>query len=80
MPGGQINDPSSGNGTFLFHSSQQHPRLHLGPLKGFFDLTRCPSRAFDWPRALLSELQIYKEAVDNNVDKDFFGDQTWRCL
>ena len=32
--GGQINDPSSGI-TFLFRSSQQLPRLPLGPSKGF---------------------------------------------
>ena len=32
--GGQINDPSSGN-NILFRSSQQLPRLRLGPLKGF---------------------------------------------
>ena len=34
LPGGQINDPSLGN-TTLFRSSQQLPRLHPGPLKGF---------------------------------------------
>ena len=34
LPVGQINDPHRGN-TILFHSSQQLPRLRLGPSKGF---------------------------------------------
>ena len=34
LPGGQINDPSSGN-TILCSSYQQLPCLRLGPLKGF---------------------------------------------
>ena len=35
LPGGQINDPSMILGdTILFRSSQQLPRLSLGPLKG----------------------------------------------
>ena len=34
LPGGQINYTSWGN-TILFRSSQQLPRLRLGPLKGF---------------------------------------------
>ena len=54
--------PHRGN-TILFRSSQQLPRLRLKPLKGFFELTRRPSRALDLPRALLPELQRYKETV-----------------
>ena len=54
--------PSWGN-TILFRSSQQLPRLRLGPSKGFFELTQRPSRALNSPRALLSELQRYKDMV-----------------
>ena len=32
--------------------------LGLGPLKGFFELTRRPSRALNWPRALLPEIKV----------------------
>jgi len=38
-------------------------RLCLAPLKGFFDLTRHPSRALASPLALLLELQRYKDTV-----------------
>ena len=48
--------PCRGN-TYLFQSSQQLPRLRLGPLKGFFELTRQPFRALDSPHVLLPELQ-----------------------
>ena len=54
--------PRRGN-AILFRSSQQLPRLRLGPLKGFFELTRRPSRALDSPRALLAELQRIKDIV-----------------
>ena len=54
--------PCRGN-TFLFRSSQQLPRLRLGPLKGFFELTQRPSRALDSPYALLPELQRNKDTV-----------------
>ena len=58
--------PHRGN-TILFRSSQQLPRLRLGPsrtLEGLFELTRQrPSRALDSPRALLPELQRYKDTV-----------------
>ena len=47
----------------LFCSSQQLPRLCLGPVKGFFELTRHPSQALDSPRALLPELQRYKDTA-----------------
>ena len=46
--------------TILFRSSQQLPLLRLGPSKGFL---RCPSRTLDSPRALLPELQRYKDTV-----------------
>ena len=51
--------------TLLFCFFQQLPRLCLGPLKGFFKAdTHCTlSRALDSPRALLSELQRYKDTV-----------------
>ena len=54
--------PCRGNAV-LFCSSQQLPCLCLGPLKGFFELTRRPSRALDSPRALLPELQRNKNTV-----------------
>ena len=54
--------PHRGN-TILFRSSQQLPRLRLGPSKGFFELTRRPSQALDSPRALLPELQRYKDTA-----------------
>ena len=49
--------------TILFRSSQQLPRLHLGALKGFFELTWRPNQALNSPRALLPELQRYKDTV-----------------
>ena len=52
--------PCQGN-TCLFRSSQQLPRLRLGPLKGFFDGTL--HGLFKSPRALLLELQRIKDTV-----------------
>ena len=49
--------------TILFRSSQQLPRLRLGPSKGFFELTQRPFRALNSPHALLPELQRYKDTV-----------------
>ena len=49
--------------TFLFRSSQQLPRLCLGPMKWLFDLTQRPSRALDSPRALLPKLYRNKGTV-----------------
>ena len=37
--------------------------LRLSALEGLFELTRRPSRALDSPRALLPELQRYKDTV-----------------
>ena len=37
--------------------------VHLKYLKGFFELTWRPSRALNSPRALLPELQRYKDTV-----------------
>ena len=59
---GKSMTPSRGN-TILFHSSQQLPRLRLGPSKGFFELTWRPTRSLDSPCALLPELQRYKDTV-----------------
>ena len=62
MPGGQINDPSSGK-----HNSLPFlPATPSSPsrtLEGLFELTRCPSRTLDSPRALLLELQRNKDAI-----------------
>ena len=52
LPEGQINDHSGGR------SSQELLRL-----EELFQLTRRPSRALDSPRALLPELQRYKDTV-----------------
>ena len=49
--------PRRGN-TIFFHSSQQLPRL-----EGLFELTQRPFQALDSPRALLPELQRYKDTV-----------------
>ena len=43
--------------TFHFRSYQQLPHLHLEPLKGLFELTRCPLRALNSPRAFFLKLQ-----------------------
>ena len=62
LPGGQINDPSSGKHYFL-------PFLPATPsspsrtLEGLFELTRCPSWALDSPRVSLPDLQRYKDTV-----------------
>ena len=56
MPGGQINDPKSGEKLFS-SSSFQHSLV--SPSDSSFELTRHPSRALDLRRALLSELQRY---------------------
>ena len=55
--------PSWGT-TILFRSSQ--PATPSSPsltLEGLFELTRRPSRALALPRALLPELQRYKDTV-----------------
>ena len=62
LPGGQINDPSSGK----HYSLPFLPATPSSPsrtLEGLFELTRRPSQALDSPRALLPELQRYKDAV-----------------
>ena len=62
LPGVQINDPSSGK----HYSLPFLPATPSSPsrtLKGLFELTRRPSRALDSPRALLPELQRYKDTV-----------------
>ena len=45
----------------LFRSSQQTPSSLSRTLEGLFELTRRPSRALDSPRAMLPELQRYKD-------------------
>ena len=42
---------------------QQLPRPCFGPLKGFFELTLCPSRGLYMPCLLPPELQRYKSSV-----------------
>ena len=44
-------------------SLQQLPYLRLGPLEAFFELTQCPSRALNSPRASLPELQKNKDTI-----------------
>ena len=60
LPGGQINDPSSGK----HYSLPFLPATPSSPsrtLEGLFELTRRPSRALDLSHALLLELQRYKD-------------------
>ena len=62
MPRGQINGPSWGKHNYLPFL----PATPLSPsrtLEGLFQLTLRPSRALDSPRALLPELQRYKDTV-----------------
>merc|ERR1711923_60177 len=62
LPGGQINDPSSGK----HYSLPFLPATPSSPsrtLEGLFELTRRPSRALNSPRALLPELQRHKDTV-----------------
>ena len=48
----------------LFCFSQQLPSSPSGTLEGLFELTQCPSRALSTsPRALLPELQRYKDTI-----------------
>ena len=58
----EINDPLSGK----HYSLPFLPATPSSPsrnLEGLFELTRRPSRALDLPRALLPELQRYKDTV-----------------
>ena len=62
MPGGQINDPSSGKHYSLLFLPAT-PSSPSRSLEGLFELTRRPSRALASPRALLLELQRHKDTV-----------------
>ena len=62
LPGGQINDPSLGK----HYSLPFLPATPSSPsrtLEGLFELTRRPSQALASPRAVLPELQRYKDTV-----------------
>ena len=58
----QINDPSSGKHYSLAFLPATPSSLSW-TLEGLFELTRRPSPALDSPRALLPELQRYKDTV-----------------
>ena len=60
--GGQINDPSSEKQYSLLFLPAT-PSSPSRTLEELFELTRSPSRALDSPRALLPELQRYKDTV-----------------
>merc|ERR1711923_662825 len=62
MPGGKINDPLSGK-TYSLTFLPATPSSPSQTLEGLFELTRRPSWALNSPRALLPELQRYKETV-----------------
>ena len=62
LPWGQINDPSLGKHYSLLFLLAI-PSSPSWTLEGLFELTRRPSRALDSPRALLPELQRYKDTV-----------------
>ena len=59
LPGGQINDPSSGK-NFSLPFLPATPLSLSWILEGLFELTQRPSRALDLPRTSIPELQIYK--------------------
>ena len=58
-----INDPSTGKHCFSSVPPSNSLVSVSKPIKGFFELTRRPSRALDSPLALLLELQRYKDTV-----------------
>ena len=60
--GGQISDPLSRRG-FSLPFLPATPSSQSRTLEGLFELTRRPSLALDSPRALLPELQRYKDTV-----------------
>ena len=61
LAGGQINETSSGKRySLLFLPATP---TSLSRTQGLLELTRRPSRALESPRALLSELQRYKDNV-----------------
>ena len=62
LPGGQINDPSSGK-SYSLPFPPATPSSPSRTLKGLFELKRRPSRSLASPRALLPELQRYKDTV-----------------
>ena len=59
LPGGQINDPSSGK-HYSLPFLPATPSSASRTLEGLFELTQRPSRALDSPHTLLLELQRYK--------------------
>ena len=65
LPGGQIYDPSSGK-HYSLPFLPATPSCPSWTLEGLFKLRRYPSRALDLPRALLPELQRYKDNVKDN--------------
>ena len=62
LPGGQINDPWSQK-YFSLSLLPATPLSLFWNLEGLFELTRCPSKALNLPRALLPELQRNKDTV-----------------
>ena len=60
MPGGQINDPFIGK-TLFSSVPPSNSLVSVTELEGLFELTQHPLRALDSPRALLPELQRYKD-------------------
>ena len=60
FPVGQTNDPLSGK-HYSLPFLQQLPSFGPGPLKGFFELTGRPSRAFNLDAYVALELQRYKD-------------------
>ena len=62
LAGGQINEPSLGK-CYSLPFLPATPSSPSRTFEGLFELTRRPSRALDSPRALLLELQRYKDTV-----------------
>ena len=61
LPGWQINDPSLGRIYYCLPFLPATPSSQSRTLEGLFELTRRPLGALDSPRALLPELQRYKD-------------------
>ena len=55
--------PHQENATYSLPLRSATPSSPSWTLEGLFELTRRPSRALDSPRALLPELQRYKDTV-----------------
>ena len=54
--------------TFFFRSTQYLPRFGLGPSKGLFELTHCPSRALNFASSWRYKDTKKPLKTDENLD------------